>query len=56
MLKEILNVISKYTMLMDWKIKINISSPDTDLYRFNRIPTELSEETVKGDSTFYMEL
>ena len=56
MLKEILNVINKYTMLMDWKIKINISSPYTDLYRFNRIPTEFSEETVKDDSTFYMEM
>ena len=36
---------------MDWKIKINISSPYTDLYRFNRIPTKIPKST-NGQTDF----
>lgn len=49
-------VINDYTILMDQKFNINVSSPQNDLYGFNAISMGFSEEISKVDSTFYMEM
>ena len=55
-LRENFTVINKYAMLRNWKVNINVSSSQNDLYRFTVNQTELSEAIREVDSVLYMEM
>ena len=46
----------KYAMLRNWKVNINVSSSQNDLYRFGVNQTELSEAIREVDFVLYMEM